>query len=195
MIEDAPTVLVLGDSLVAGYGLTAHDGFGAQLQLRLRATWPHARVVSTGVAGAITADLLRRLPTVLTGLDRQPDLAVVQVGPNDVLRRMSPPQVEANLSSIAHQLRRCAIPVLLTMIEPPAVLRDRAAPYQGIHARVARAQGAELCGFFPAGVLGHPDMVLPDGVHPNARAMSAVVAHLAPVIERMIAAAHVASAC
>lgn len=188
MTDEYPLVLALGDSLVAGYGLAIEDGLASRLQQSLRVLHPGARVIDAGVSGDTSADVLRRLPRLLTGLKQRPDLALVQVGPNDLLRGISPAAVRAALSAIVRELTACGMPVLLTRVEPPAILRARAAPYQTIHESVAREHGAALCSFFPDGVLGHPDMVLADRIHPNARAIAAVVEHLLPHVQRALAA-------
>ncbi|WP_375271143.1 GDSL-type esterase/lipase family protein [Sphingomonas sp.] len=167
MTNDYPIILALGDSLVAGYGLAQDEGLVAMLQRRLAVRWPRASVINAGVSGDTSADVYRRLPRLLTSLSHRPDLALVQVGPNDLLRGVAPAELRANLSAIVRNLSACGIPVLLTRVEPPPILRARAAPYQAIHADVARDTGAALCTFFPAGVLGHPDMVLGDRVHPQ----------------------------
>jgi acyl-CoA thioesterase-1 len=65
-------------------------------------------------------------------------------------------------------------------------IRDRAAAYLGIHAALAAEHGATVWPFFPPGVLGHADMVLADRVHPNAKAIAAVVAAMLPIVERML---------
>lgn len=184
MTTPSPLILAFGDSLIAGYGLPAADGFTAQLERRLLARHPAARVINGGVSGDTTADALRRLPRLLSGLRQRPDLAVVQIGPNDVLRGIAPERTRANLDSILRAFGECGIPVLLATVEPPAFLRDRAGGYLGIHAELARRHGAASATFFPAGVLGHPQMVLFDRVHPNARAIAAVVEHMLPVIDR-----------
>lgn len=193
MVNEHALVLALGDSLVSGHGLARGEGLVPQLEQRLRARRGRARVVDAGVSGDTSADIAARLPRVLSSLNTRPDLALVQVGPNDVLRGVSPVAVRANLSATVAMLRDCEVPVLLTRVEPPAILRARAAPYDTIHAKIARAHGASLCRFFPDGVLGHPDMVLPDRVHPNARAVAAVANHLLPLVEQMLDAGTVSA--
>jgi acyl-CoA thioesterase-1 len=192
MENNDPTILALGDSLIAGYGLVRDDGLCAQLQRRLRERHAGAQVIDAGMSGDTSADVLRRLPRVLSRLARHPDLALVQVGPNDVLRGVAPATVRANLSAIVRELTACAIPVLLTRVAPPPILHARAAPYQALHAKVADEHRAALCDFFPVGVLGHPDMVLIDRVHPNARAIAAVAAHLLPFVEDALTRLHAA---
>ncbi|KQN28678.1 GDSL-type esterase/lipase family protein [Sphingomonas sp. Leaf38] len=181
-----PLILAIGDSLIAGYGLAAADSFPAQLQSSLQARYPNVSVMNAGVSGDMTADVLRRLPRLLSSLTQLPALAIVQVGPNDVLRQAPVVCTRAQLGQILLSLRNCGIPVILTTVEPPALLRDRAAAYLGIHAALAAEHGATIWPFFPPGVLGHSEMVLGDRVHPNAKAIGAVVAALRPVVERMV---------
>ncbi|MDP1027004.1 GDSL-type esterase/lipase family protein [Sphingomonas sp. KR1UV-12] len=186
MTRPHPVILAIGDSLVAGYGLTQADSFTAQLERRLRATFPDARVMNAGVSGDTAAGVLKRLPALLSRLPARPSLAIVQVGPNDVLRQVPPSVVRASLEAILLELGRCEIPVLLTTVEPPALLRDRAAAYIGIHQELAALHSAVTAPFFPDGVLGHPAMVLADRMHPNSKAISAVVDALLSTVEKLL---------
>lgn len=181
-----PLILAIGDSLVAGYGLAPPDSLPAQLERRLRARHPAARVINAGRSGDTSADVQTRLPRVLSGQATCPDLAIVQVGPNDVLRQVPPAATRASLDALLLELGRCGVPVLLTTVTPPPLLRERATAYLGIHESVAAGHGAVLCPFFPPGVLGHADMVLADRVHPNARAIGLVADALALVVTRML---------
>ncbi len=123
---------------------------------------------------------------MLSALDQRPALAIVQVGPNDVLRQVPVGRTRAQLEQVLLSLGNCGIPVLLTTVDPPMFIRDRAAAYLGIHAALAAEHGATVWPFFPPGVLGHADMVLADRVHPNAKAIAAVVAAMLPIVERML---------
>lgn len=185
-MASSPYILAIGDSLIAGYGLSKSDSFPAQLERRLRALHPDAHVMNAGVSGDTTADVLRRLPAVMSRLQTRPDLAILQVGPNDVLRQVPPAVMRASLEEVLIELQRCGIPVLLTTVDPPAILRDRAAAYLGIHSDLAARHGAVTTPFFPDGVLGHPAMVLADRMHPNAVAISAVVEGMLPTIVRLL---------
>jgi acyl-CoA thioesterase-1 len=162
------------------------DALPAQLQRRLRERHPHARVIGAGVSGATSGDVLRRVPAMLERAGAL-DLALVQVGPNDVLRGVAPDVVRANLARVVAAFAGRGVAVLLTRVDPPAMLRARAEPYRAIHADLARDHGIGLVSFFPPGVLGHPEMVLADRVHPNARAIAAVAAHLLPAVEHALA--------
>ena len=137
MTIDQPLILAIGDSLIAGYGLQAADSFPAQLQASLQKTSPYARVVNAGVSGDTTVDVLRRLPRLLSALDQRPALAIVQVGPNDVLRQVPAARTRAQLEQILLNLGSCGIPVLLTTVDPPVFIRDRAAAYLDIHTALA----------------------------------------------------------
>jgi acyl-CoA thioesterase-1 len=189
MPDPSPLILAFGDSLIAGYGLRPDESLPARLQARLRATRPLAQVVNAGVSGDTTEGALRRLPRVLSALPGRPDLALVQIGPNDVLRAIPPERMRAHLEAILTEFERCAIPVLMATVAAPPFLIQRTEAYAGIHEAVAARHGATTCPFFPPGVLGHPDMVLWDRVHPNARAIALVAEQLAPAVERMLALA------
>lgn len=182
-----PLILAIGDSLVAGYGLPPDDGLPAQLERRLRLRHPAARVIGAGRSGDTTADVLRRLPSVLSRCPARPHLAIVQAGPNDVLRQVPPATVRASLDQMLTDLGRCLVPVLLTTVAPPPILHDRARAYLDIHADMAARHGAAIQPFFPPGILGHADMVLADRVHPNGRAIGLVADALLPVVERLLA--------
>lgn len=185
-MASSPYILAIGDSLIAGYGLSNADSFPAQLERRLRASHPAAHVMNAGVSGDTTVDVLRRLPAVMSRLRARPDLAILQVGPNDVLRPVPPAVMRASLEEVLVELQRCGLPVLLTTVDPPAILRDRAAAYLGIHGELAARHGAMTAPFFPHGVLGDPGMVLVDRMHPNAAAIAAVVDAMLPVVNEML---------
>jgi len=182
-----PLILAIGDSLVAGYGLPAADAFPAQLERCLRPAHPNVRVINAGRSGDTAAGVLRRLPAALSALAARPDLAIVQVGPNDALRQVPPSAVQSSLDAVLTELGRCGVPALLTTVAPPAILQDRIRPYLAIHDQLARRYEAAVAPFFPAGILGRPDMVLADRMHPNAAAIALVADALAPVVERLLA--------
>jgi len=188
MNGSVPQILAFGDSLTAGYGLPAEASFAARLQALLREGRPGTIVHNAGLSGDTTDSALRRLPRVLAALPARPDLAVVELGPNDLLRGAPPARTAANLDAILLELGRCGVPVLLATFEPPPFL---AASYGGLYASVAARHGAATHPFFPAGVLGHPDLVLADRVHPNARAIDLVARHMLPAVCAALEAASV----
>lgn len=174
--DPSPYIIALGDSLTAGHGLPSTASFAARLQALLRDHRPGAVVQNAGISGDTTEGGLRRLPRLLAGLSRKPDLCIVELGANDFLRGIAPDRTRANLDAILHALVQCGIPALLATIEPPRFLGALGARYRGIHAELAVRHGAATAPFFPPGVLGHADLVLADGIHPNARAIDLVAA-------------------
>lgn len=182
MAASDPFVLAFGDSLTAGYGLARHEAFPARLEALLRGTLPGARVRNAGVSGDTTRSALARLPRLLSGLDRRPDLAIVELGANDLIRRIDPVEARSNLDAILRELARCAVPVLIASVEPPAILGDLARSYAGIHEGLGAEHSVPVHPFFPPGVLGHHAHVLRDRLHPNAVAIDKVVKSMAPVV-------------
>ncbi|SFP86031.1 arylesterase [Sphingomonas rubra] len=177
-----PVVLAFGDSLTAGYGLPSDQSFAAQLQAALRRTRPAARVINAGVSGDTTASALARLPRVLSGLSARPDLAIVELGANDLLRGVEPARMRQNLDAILHGLRDVGIPPLVAGMRAPFFLGPFAATFDAVFPAVAAAHGAPIYPFFLDGVIGDPSLVLADGLHPNARAIGIVVDRILPTV-------------
>ena len=180
--EPDPYVLAIGDSLTAGYGLTAAHAFPAQLQCLLRERHRHAVVQNAGVSGDTSGMALARLPRLLSSLRRLPGLAIVELGANDLLRAVQPQQTRANLDAILGELERCGIPVLIAAMEAPRFLGRFAAACDAIYTDLAAKHGVPVRPFFPPGVLGNPALTLPDRLHPNARAIALIAEHLAPAV-------------
>lgn len=179
---DAPYILAIGDSLTAGYGLDRTASFAARLEVLLREQRQGAAVQNAGVSGDTTGDGLRRLPALLASLTHKPDLAIVELGANDLLRGVPPGRTRANLDTILGELGRCGIPALLATFEAPPFLGSMASHYDGIYADLATRHGIASAPFFPPGVLGHPALVLADRLHPNARAIEMVARAFLPAV-------------
>lgn len=177
-----PFVLALGDSLTAGHGLPRQASFVARLEQLLREHHPLAVVHDAGVSGNTAGDALRRLPRVLAELRQSPDLAVVELGANDLIRGVPPARTRAELGAIVEELDRCGMPVLLATLEPPPFLASFAQAYSTIYSDVADTYGVAAHPFFPAGVLGHRDYVLPDRLHPNAEGIDLAARNMLPAV-------------
>jgi acyl-CoA thioesterase I len=183
-----PRILALGDSLTAGYGLRAEHAFPAQLQSLLRARHPQAEVQNAGVSGDTSASGLARLPRVLGRLTTRPDLAIVELGANDLLRGIAPERMRDNLDAICHQLEGAGIPVLLAGMWAPPFLGAFAERYNRVFPALARARGLPLYPSFLAGVAGDPRLTLADRIHPNAEAIGIVARRILPHVEAALAA-------
>ncbi len=181
-----PFILAFGDSLTAGYGLAPGDAFPAQLQALLRHDARDAVVQNAGISGDTTVSALARLPTVLAKLSQRPDLTIVELGANDLIRRISPQRTLAALDAILTELQRCCIPILLATVEPPAMLSSLGAAYSNIYTIIAERHDVPTHPFFPAGVMGHHDHVLRDRFHPNAEAIRRVAQAMLPVVRSLL---------
>ena len=176
-------VLAFGDSLYAGYGLAQGEGFPAALQRELQARGLSAELVNAGVSGDTTAAGLARLEFTLDGLKRRPDLAIVGLGGNDVLRGIDPAETRANLEAIVRELDRRGIPVVLTgMLAPRNLGPDYVERFDRIYPDLAGRYGAALDPFFLEGVISKPELMLGDGIHPNAKGVEVMAKRLAPIV-------------
>jgi acyl-CoA thioesterase-1 len=180
-------VLAFGDSLYAGYGLKRGESLPDAIQERLRAKGIDARIVNAGVSGDTTADGRRRLAYTLDRLERAPDLVLLGLGGNDVLRQIPPTETRANLTAMLDELKKRKIPVVLTgMMAPPNLGPDFAGRFNAIYPELATRYGATLDPFILQGVIGNRALMLPDGVHPNAVGVTRIADRVAPVVERAI---------
>lgn len=176
-------VLALGDSLTAGYGLPPGQGFAPQLEATLRRNGVRAFVVDAGVSGNTAAQGRARLAWTLDGLPDKPDLAIVALGANDMLRGLEPARTRADLDAILAELRRRGIPVLVAgMLAAPNLGSRYRAEFDSIFADLARKHDAALYPFFLAGVAGNPALALPDRLHPNFQGIKRMVSGITPTV-------------
>lgn len=178
-----PYILAFGDSLTAGYGLHPHEAFPRQLEVLLRERDAGASVANAGVSGDTSAGGRARLPRVLARLSAKPDLAIVALGANDLLRGIAPERMRDNLDWIVGELGRCDIPVLLAGMWAPPFLGAFAERYNRVFPDVAARHGAALYPHFLDGVMGDPALTLRDRIHPNARAIGIVAGRILPHVE------------
>lgn len=180
-------VVAFGDSLMAGYQLKPNEGFAPQLQAALRAQGVPARVHNAGVSGDTSAGGRRRLAWVLQSLKARPDLVIVELGANDMLRGLSPAQTRANLDAILTELKRRRIPVLLAgMRAAPNMGRAYVGQFEGLYPALAKKHGVPLYPFFMNGVAANRPLLLGDGMHPNARGVRAIVQRILPMVRRSL---------
>ncbi|MGB0220301.1 MAG: arylesterase [Sinimarinibacterium flocculans] len=178
----APTILVLGDSLSAAYGIPAERGWVALLQERLRDRgYPHG-VVNASVSGETTAGGLARLPALL---DRhQPQMVLIELGGNDGLRGLPLDKLEDNLRRAATLSRDAgATPVLFEMRIPSNYGPVYSHGFQQAFSSAAEALDAPLVPFFLAGIALDPDAFLDDGIHPNAGSQPKMLDAVWPTLE------------
>jgi acyl-CoA thioesterase-1 len=183
--EDGKLILAFGDSLYAGYGLAPHEGFSASLEAALRRGGAEVRVHNAGVSGDTSAAGLDRLDFTLGGLPKTPDLAIVGLGGNDMLRGLDPALTKSNILSICRQLRRRGVPVVLTgMLAAPNLGQDYARRFNAIFPEVAEQCGASLYPFFLQDVVTDRSLMLEDRIHPNGAGIQRIVAQIEPLVSR-----------
>jgi acyl-CoA thioesterase-1 len=188
--SEGPLILAFGDSLTAGYGLGRGLGFAPQLEDALRRHGVKARVHDAGVSGDTTAGGRARLGWTLQRLGTKPDLAIVELGANDMLRGVDPKVTEANLDAILNELNRQGIPVVVAgMLAAPNLGPDYRRRYEAIFPTLARKYDAELYPFILQGVVGNRTLLLGDGVHPNLEGVKRMVTGILPTVQRALAKA------
>jgi len=180
----APRLLVLGDSLSAGYGLPHADGFEMQLQAALRARGHDVQIIDGAVSGDTTAGGLARLDWVLGD---GADAAIVELGANDGLRGIDPKVTEANLTSILDKLQARHIPVLFSGMYAMANLGpDYAGAFRAVFDRLGQRPGMLYDPFFLQDVATVPGLNQADGLHPNAEGVRRIVTRLLPLVEKLL---------
>jgi acyl-CoA thioesterase-1 len=183
----APVIWAFGDSLSAGYGLPPAAGFTARLQAALRRAGVAATVRNGGVAGDTAAQARARLRWGLRGLGTTPDLVIVELGANDMLRGLPVGQTRTNLDAILTELRNRHIPVLLAgMRAAPNLGPDYATAFEGIYPALAKHHRVARYPFFLEGVAGNRTLLQADGLHPNARGVEIIVRRMLPGVRKAL---------
>jgi acyl-CoA thioesterase-1 len=178
-------LLVLGDSLSAGYGLPHDDGFEVRLAAALRAHGHDVAIIDGAVSGDTSAGGLARLDWVLGD---GADAAIVELGANDGLRGVDPAVTEKNLAAILDKLAAAHIPALLSgMYAMPNLGADYANAFRAVFDRLGARPGVLYDPFFLQDVATVPALNQPDGMHPNADGVKRIVARLLPLVEKLLA--------
>lgn len=181
----AGTLLVLGDSISAAFGLDTRQGWVSLLEQRLAAEGFAYRVVNASVSGDTSAGGLARLPTLLA--EHRPQLVIVELGGNDGLRGQPPAQLQQNLAAIIQSSRESGARVLLLGMQlPPNYGASYNALFSQVYADVAGAAQVPLLGFFLDGVGGVPALMQGDGIHPNAAAQPRLLDNLWPQLKPLL---------
>lgn len=178
-------ILVLGDSLTAGYGLDLADTFPVRLERALRDEGLDVAVINAGVSGDTTAGGLARLGWALA--DR-PDIAIVALGGNDALRGLDPTTTRANLDAIVTRIEAAGVRVLLAgMKAPPNLGAEYGRAFEAVFAGIAERHGVAFYPFFLEGVAAVAALNQDDAIHPNARGIHIMVEGIVPYVRDLIA--------
>lgn len=178
------TVMALGDSLTAGYGLAPGEGFPAQLEAALIERGYDVRVLDAGVSGDTSSGGLARLDW---SMDPATDAVIVELGANDALRGIDPSVTRASLDGIMSNLSERGLPVLLAgMIAPPNMGEAYGEAFNPIYADLAETYDSVLYPFFLDGVASVPELNLSDGIHPTAEGIALIVERIMPYVEDLL---------
>ena len=178
-------LLMLGDSITAGFGLARGEAPPARLEALLRERGRAVRVIDAGVSGDTTQGGRARLDWALA--DR-PHAVIVALGGNDGLRGLPPTQMRANLESILDRLAQRRIPALLAgMIAPPNLGAEYGRDFASVFEALAQRPGVVFYPFLLDGVAGDPALNQPDRIHPTARGADEIARRMLPYVERLLA--------
>jgi acyl-CoA thioesterase-1 len=181
-----PTILFFGDSLTAGYGLSADEAFPKWVERHLRRKNLAVNVLNAGLSGETSAGGVERINWIL----RQPiDVLVLELGANDGLRGLPPEETKKNLQEIIDRVKR-KYPhvqiVIAGMMVPPNLGAAYSSEFKAIFPALAKKNQAVLIPFLLDGVAGIEKLNLPDGIHPNAEGHRIVGETVAKAIEQVV---------
>lgn len=180
-------ILAFGDSLTAGYQLRPNESFPAQLQAALRSEGRNVTVHNAGVSGDTTSAGRARMNWVLNGLKRKPDLVILALGANDMLRGQPVARARDNLDAMMAEFDRRGIPVVLVgMYASPNLGQAYVRDFNAIYPALARKYDAPLYPFFLEGVVLRRELLLPDNIHPNAKGVGVMVRNILPTVRRAL---------
>ncbi|MCE3602472.1 arylesterase [Massilia sp. P8910] len=179
------TVLVLGDSLSAEYGLNRGAGWVALMEQKLKAEKIDAAVVNASISGETTSGGRARLPALLT--QHKPDIVVIELGANDGLRGLPVPAAEANMRTMIELAQKNKARVLLVGIRiPPNYGRDYTERFFGMYKSLSTQYKAPLVPFMLDGVADKPALFQADRLHPNAQAHPIILANIWPQLLALV---------
>ncbi len=184
--EPPQRIVVLGDSIAAGFGIDPGDAFPALLQKKIDAAKLPFRVINAGLSGDTTAGGLRRVDWIL----RQPvDILLIELGGNDGLRGLPPAETRSNLQGIIDRARarhpRVRI-VVAGMKMPSSMGPEYTAEFEKIFPEIARKNGAPLVPFLLENVGGKADLNLPDRIHPTPEGHRLIAENIWPILEPLL---------
>jgi len=182
------TIVALGDSLTAGYGLSRQQAYPALVAEKMRAAGYEFEVVNAGSSGDTTAGGLRRLPAILRA-HKKIDIFILELGINDAFRGVPIEQIRANLQAIIDQVRArhpTAAIVIAGMQLPDFSNDDYVGAFGGIFGALAEKNRATLIPYLLEGVGGNPELNQWDRVHPNAAGQRVLAANVWRVLEPML---------
>ena len=182
-VVSAKTIMIVGDSLSAGYGIQPQQGWVHLLQKRLEQQYPKQhKVVNASVSGETTSGALARLPKLLQ--THRPDVVVIELGGNDGLRGQPPQMIQKNLANlIQHSQKAKAKVVIFGMKMPPNYGSAYSKAFENNYKVVSQQYKVKLLPFFLEGIAGNKQLMQKDLIHPNAKAQPILLNNAYPYIK------------
>ena len=183
---NAPTVLVFGDSLSAGYGIDVDQSWPALLQSRLESQGYEHRVINASISGETTEGGVTRILSTLENFS--PDLVILELGGNDGLRGFPPERMRANLQTIIETVKASGAAVVMLGIRIPTNYGPRyTGAFENVYRELADQLGVLWIEFFMEGIALNEDLMQDDGIHPNAEAQSILLDNAWPIVRQALA--------
>jgi len=166
-----PTILIMGDSLSAEYGISRGSGWVKLLQEQLQKQGSQWQVFNASISGETSAGGLARFEALL--VKKKPSIVMLELGANDALRGLSIDETEKNLSNMIQLSKKSGAKVLLFGMQiPPNYGQDYTKKFKDLYPKLASQEGIELVPFFLAGVVSNKDLFQTDNIHPNEKAQT-----------------------
>jgi acyl-CoA thioesterase-1 len=181
----ARTLLVVGDSLSAAYGMDVNSGWVALLGQRLVREKLDYQVVNASISGDTTANGLTRLPSLLA--EHKPEIVLIELGGNDGLRGLSLAQMKHNITAMVKKAKSIQARVLLAGMQlPPNYGKNYTERFRRIYREIAVEQKVALAPFILDGIATNPEMMQPDGIHAAARAQQKILENVWPPLRPLL---------
>ncbi|MBN1140658.1 MAG: arylesterase [Deltaproteobacteria bacterium] len=182
--EIVGTIVAVGDSLTAGYGLREEEAYPALLEGKLRAAGYRWQVVNAGISGETSSGTLSRIPWVLK---LEPDIVILETGANDGLRGIDPRVTRKNIEETISVLEENGVTVVLAGMKMVTTLgRQFLKEFAVIYPQIAEERGLIFFPFFLDGVAGRRRLNQEDGIHPNAEGYRIITDNLYPLVVEAI---------
>ncbi|MGV8917133.1 MAG: arylesterase [Pseudomonas sp.] len=181
----AGTVLIVGDSISAAFGLDTRLGWVSLLQQRLKKEGFADKVVNASISGDTSAGGHARLPALLA--EHKPEVVVLELGGNDGLRGQQLTDMQQNLSAMIDSSRAAGAKVLLLGMRLPPNYGERYnKAFSGVYGFLAEQKKVPLVPFFLEGIGGHPDLMQADGLHPAVAAQDKLLENVWPTLKPLL---------
>ncbi|WP_219060270.1 arylesterase [Pseudomonas sp. UMAB-08] len=181
----AGTVLIVGDSISAAFGLDTRLGWVSLLEQRLQKEGFTDKVVNASVSGDTSAGGQARLPALLA--EHRPQLVILELGGNDGLRGQQPAQLQQNLAGMIQQSQKAGAKVLLLgMRLPPNYGARYTQAFEAVYSNLAEQEKVPLVPFFLEGVGGIPELMQADGLHPAVAAQGKLLENVWPTLKPLL---------